>query len=444
MKSYKVLSVVFLFFLIGISTKAQVFYAINYDNDTIRYMITSNTPPYTVEVTNPNNVPLKKGPMATPYSYYSGTLVIPPYVTHDSIQYSVTSIGENAFSPSFLLRGVRLPNTIKTIRKNAFQESGVRSLYIPDSVTYIEGSIGSHLTKIIMPNSTFTINPENFDYFFENYYNQEKYIYFTSNNPLIIENKPYDTMYANSRSHLVFPCDSSSEYLISPYWNAFPNKTEADVNYIYKRQCDGTYNENGFDVNMTGFYERVINRNNGCDSIVFLDFSMNDIPRNLRIHKTFNIYYDVYALSWNGSSPYYEIYIDDIYHSTTRFNTEILGPTDTNIHRFKVRGISGDCISNFSEELCQSVSLEKIKKEDIDINIYPNPCNGFTKLSFEGLNSNANVCIIDMFGKEISRYNINPFQDELKINLQGYTKGIYCIMLIDERGKSISTKLIIQ
>lgn len=88
-------------------------------------------------------------------------IVIPETVEKDGIKYTITSIGESAFTNCYLLSTVVIPNTVKSIGSYAFSGcSGLRVVNIPSSVT----SIGvaaffncKNLKYVTIPNSVKTI-----------------------------------------------------------------------------------------------------------------------------------------------------------------------------------------------------------------------------------------------------------------------------------------------
>ena len=68
---------------------------------------------------------------------YSGDIVIPETVTHEGSTYTVTAIGESAFSRSNI-QSLSLPNTLRTIMNSAFYLcNGLTEVVVPNSVTSI-------------------------------------------------------------------------------------------------------------------------------------------------------------------------------------------------------------------------------------------------------------------------------------------------------------------
>lgn len=88
---------------------------------------------------------------------YSGDIVIPESVVYNSVSYTVTEIGNDAFSNCSSLTSVSIPNTITSISSQAFSGcSGLTSFSIPNSVTVIGPSAFSGcsgLTSVTIGNS---------------------------------------------------------------------------------------------------------------------------------------------------------------------------------------------------------------------------------------------------------------------------------------------------
>ncbi len=73
------------------------------------------------------------------FEEYSGYLTIPEKVTYNDVEYTVTTIGENAFHGCMSLYGIQLPNTITTIKTSAFATCiALQRINITESVKNIE------------------------------------------------------------------------------------------------------------------------------------------------------------------------------------------------------------------------------------------------------------------------------------------------------------------
>ena len=93
--------------------------------------------------------------------YYSGDIVIPESITYENSKYSVTSIGDWAFSYCTGLTSITIPNSVTSIGDYAFWDCyGLTSVTIPNSVTSIGDYVFSYctgLTSITIPNSVTSI-----------------------------------------------------------------------------------------------------------------------------------------------------------------------------------------------------------------------------------------------------------------------------------------------
>jgi hypothetical protein len=88
---------------------------------------------------------------------YSGNIVIPAQVTYNTITFSVTRIGSDAFYSCSNLTSITLPNTIISIGRSTFSScTGLSSIILPNSLTYIDESAFSNcsgLSSLTIPNS---------------------------------------------------------------------------------------------------------------------------------------------------------------------------------------------------------------------------------------------------------------------------------------------------
>lgn len=111
-----------------------------------------------------------KTPFYDNWSSYSGDIVIPPTVTHEGVECSVTSITSRTFYKCSGLTSVTIPNTVTSIGENAFYLcSSLTSVYITDleawcKITFESSPHAQHLflngveiKDLIIPNSVTSI-----------------------------------------------------------------------------------------------------------------------------------------------------------------------------------------------------------------------------------------------------------------------------------------------
>ena len=96
----------------------------------------------------------------------SGSLMIPNYVEDNKRnRYRVTSIGESAFFKCSNLTSVTIPNSVTTIKKAAFNDCGITSVTISDSVTsigYAAFAVCKRLRKVEIPKNVKSIEDYTF------------------------------------------------------------------------------------------------------------------------------------------------------------------------------------------------------------------------------------------------------------------------------------------
>ncbi|MBO4719830.1 MAG: leucine-rich repeat domain-containing protein [Prevotella sp.] len=102
---------------------------------------------------------------------YSGDIVIPESVPYNGVDYSVTSIGFDAFGGCSGLTSISIPGSVTSIGKEAFYKcSGLTSVTIPNSVTSIgERAFGkcSSLISVTIPGSVTSIGNSAFSYCYD-------------------------------------------------------------------------------------------------------------------------------------------------------------------------------------------------------------------------------------------------------------------------------------
>ena len=182
-------------------------FSYTHQGTTLYYNITSDN---TVDVAGDNSV--------------SGAVVIPSSVTNNGTTYSVTSIGDWAFSYCSGLTSVTIPNSVTSIGEGAFSWcSSLTSVTLPNSVTSIADYAFwgcSGLTSVTIPNSVTSI---------------AGYAFYECNGlTSIVSNAVVPPAlgsefftYPNS-CNVTVPCGSLEAYTSSRWNNYFPNRIEKD------------------------------------------------------------------------------------------------------------------------------------------------------------------------------------------------------------------------
>ena len=153
----------------------------------------------------------------------------------------------------------------------------------------------------------------------------------------------------------------------------------------------------------------------------------------------------LWAISAGGSSHDYGVAIctdpsDNIIitgtfaSSTIVFGTSTLTKTSLDPNSFDV----------FIAKLCSAtVGINENQKEKGIINIYPNPFDSNTTISFSIEQTNTSIKLVDALGKELIL--ISHFHGRnIQIDKGKMETGIYFIQIIDENNNKISKKIVLQ
>lgn len=120
---------------------------------------------YNIISTNPNEVEVTYERSAYVADRY-GDLIIPSIIDNNGKSYSVTAIGEYAFTGSDYA-SIKIPNSVRTIKPKAFYMSHTKSIEIPSSVTLIGAAAFfycSKLESLTIPDNITVINDSTFFY----------------------------------------------------------------------------------------------------------------------------------------------------------------------------------------------------------------------------------------------------------------------------------------
>jgi hypothetical protein len=448
--------------------------------DSLQYKITS---------TNPAEVEV----------YYANSSIttanIPATITYDETTYSVTSIGNSAFSHCSSLTSVTIPNSVTSIGDNTFDYcSSLTSIDIPNSVTSIGEwafSDCSSLTSITIPNSVTSIGSYAFSYcssltllnigsgvnhIGQNAFKNCNFLLNVNclavNPPTIFDNTSFP--YPNSAS-LTVPCGSLEAYSNpSALWNVFFN------NRIY---------ENGFDVNVSsnntlaGHVEiesncelavltaiansgyrfvnwsdghtenpRIIELQGDTTLIANFDIIISGAELSATICEGASLNFGginitnsgVYTQTFtavNGTdsivtltvtvNPSYNIVIDTVLNEGDVYTENGFNESEIGTYVQYFQTIEG-CDSIITLNILSNVSLLDV--EETEFSFYPNPTN--SKITFS--QKIEKVEVIDLTGKTIL-----TFTNAKTINIESLPSGAYYLRLTNEE-KTTMQKVIKQ
>ncbi|MDD2488720.1 MAG: leucine-rich repeat protein [Bacteroidales bacterium] len=385
-------------------------------------------------------------------------------LTSITIPNSVTSIGDAAFYHCTGLISITISNSVTSIGHCTFQGcTGLTSITIPASVISIgESTFCNNFsldTVFFNAVNCITMGSEQFPDFQglnnlsvviigDSVQNIPNYAFkdctgltsITSNNinpPSISENTFYGV---NKTIPLYVVCNSIPSYNSALYWSEFTNEIGVRTpQFITSSICEGEYyTDYGANLDSAGVYTLV----SGCDSVI-LNLSITPspiIPTALSVQVIANYI----EFTWQGNGTSYAIYRNDsLIANVTQPIYLDYDVVNGQSYCYKVQAISGDCESEFSNVVCKSFSgLNDISSSNIQTKLYPNPTDNKSKLEVDGLKSEADVIVSDLLGRVIKSYKINPTNNELEIDVNGFVKGVYSIRIINEE-ISISRKLIV-
>lgn len=167
--------------------------------------------------------------------YSADNIVIPSTVTYNGKQYTVTSIGDNAFSSCYNLTKVTIPNSVTEIGSGAFDScTGLTTMTIPNSVIFIGSSAFADctgLTTVTMGNSVLSIEDKAF-------YNCKSLDHVTSK--AMLPPRIWATTFDDYAMPLYVPNGCKSRYSGAEYWRNFTDIREATLYKVTANATDET------------------------------------------------------------------------------------------------------------------------------------------------------------------------------------------------------------
>ena len=381
------------------------------------------------------------------FPYYTtkpiGTVVIPDTIIYNSATYTVKSIGDKAFSTCDSITSILLPNTITSIGDFAFLQCiGLTSITIPNLVSSIgdfafAGCIG--LTSII-------------------------------SNPIIPPTLQDSTFYQVTKTIPVnVPFESLQDYETANIWSEFTN-----FQYLYTEDYDIAFvmGNNAFFFNITDdinhsielttqlsnppYYLENIIRPEGAlvvpQTVIYsgIPYQVVSIGDN-----TFTNCNDITSLA----IPNTVISIgENAFNGCININRIISNPINPpTISATSFEGISKTIQINVPCPSLQDyqtatnwqdfinyqcfAGLNDILSTDLQTKLYPNPTSGQTVLEIEGLSKKAEIQLIDIQGRILKSYTLNPNSTTLEMDLRDLSKGLYNVR-IDTKTNTIIKKII--
>jgi uncharacterized repeat protein (TIGR01451 family) len=102
---------------------------------------------------------------------------------------------------------------------------------------------------------------------------------------------------------------------------------------------------------------------------------------------------------------------------------------------------SYECSTTAIDTIVVDGCLELNEKISSGLKIYPNPTTGQVFIEVENLSAVIGIGVFDIYGKEISTSEFNS-AEKLKLNLEGYLKGIYLIKVWND-GFTVTNRIIV-
>jgi hypothetical protein len=147
-----------------------------------------------------------------------------------------------------------------------------------------------------------------------------------------------------------------------------------------------------------------------------------------------------FRLNLDNWDPNVEIFVQDDYLNTT---TQI---TPNQAYAFSVDASIPESIAEDRFSLVFNNTTLNVNENnfDSDFRVYPNPSqNGMFSILTSGLNAHAQIELSNILGKVVNRQFVEVSGNQIDVNAQGLTSGIY-ILKVSQGNKTYTTKVIIE
>ncbi len=202
------------------------------------------------------------------------------------------------------------------------------------------------------------------------------------------------------------------------------------TNTISATACD-SYTLNAQTYTSSGTYTQSLTNAANCDSTLTINLTINTVDISVTTgNATFMANSAIGAYQWLDCNNGYAI----ISGETNQFFTP------SNNGYYAVMITDNGCVDTSVCVNIFSVGIEEINELSVDI--YPNPFNSQTTISFRAEQNNMTIIITDAVGKEIKTINFTG--KELLITKDEMNEGIYFVQIINEKKNISNRKIVIQ
>ena len=337
---------------------------------------------------------------------YTGNIIVPAVVSYQSIDYSVTHIGNCAFKDCLNLTSVIIPSSVTTVGDNAFYgDTNLTAIAIPNSVTALglnefAGCSSMKKISVLAAVPPYTPCPNTFG--------------FINKTTCILE----------------VPVGSKTAYQTTSYWSQLQNivevantglSTDTIHRIITDFQSDSLINVNRA---TAGFYILDVRTpaefNTGhLIGANIIDYRATNF--SVEINKLDrNIIYLVYCKGGSRSLPTYNqmiaLHFREVYMMNGGFD------------QWKVDGLPYETsiVSN----------TEILIAPEQTLNVYPNPANQNLTLDIKNPIKNATLSIVNANGQEVIKQQIT--NTHFMINVSQLQHGFYFVKVTDTNGIQVA------
>ena len=375
----------------------------------------------------------------------TGAITIPATVTNEGNTYSVTSIGDNAFSACKGLTSINIPSSVTSIGVGAFEGcSGLTSINIPNGVTNIEGYTFLEckgLTSITFPSSLKYIGV-----FVLGYCTKLTSVTVGWQTPLAIDNRVFEGVTLNNVK-LIVPSGKKAAYRAAEVWEEFnPIVEDVDHTITYNQSANGTFKvKNGTQEIASGStvedetiltIEATPDQHYKLDSIRVngkrLDKLSITVEENTHIEAFFGK--QSYTVTYNSNMYSGKIEVtrgSEIVASgsSVEYGTQLMVRAIPN-HGFEVKSLTINdqaILNNFVFSISESVEIKAVfapattaldEAATEPLAIYPNPVAEVLYLSATA----RTIRIYDMYGTEVAHAT-----DTDKVEVSHLPAGVYTV-----------------